>query len=316
MNHSPLRSVRCGNFPPGFFVAAFFALSILLAAAAPATAKIRVATSLPDLASIAAFVGGDDVEVFSIARSNANPHFVEVLPSYMIRVAKARVYVKAGLGLDPWADAILDGSRNKAVTVVDASSGVAVLEKPTGKVDASLGDVHPQGNPHYWLDPANGIRIAESIRDALKKVDPAHAELFDANFEKFRSGSESRIRDWRAAMAPLKGRAVITYHSSWVYFARAFGLRIVGYVEPFPGIPPTARHLRGLLETIRTEKAGLLIQEPYYSGKDPEFLARQTGIRVFRFTPSCEGTGPEDYWKHFDDIVNALTTSAAEENKP
>lgn len=289
----------------------FLFAAVLLLAAASAQAKIKVAASLPDLASIAAAVGGDEVEVFSIARSNANPHFVEVLPSYMIRVAKARIYVKAGLGLDQWADAILDGSRNNAITVVDASSGVTVLEKPTGKVDASQGDVHPQGNPHYWLDPQNGLRIAETVRDALKKTDPAHAAAYDANYEKFRAGSESRIRDWNARMAPLKGKAVITYHSSWVYFAHAFNLRIVGYVEPFPGIPPTARHLRELLETIRSEKAELLIQEPYYSGKDPEFLARETGIRVFRFTPSCEGTGPGDYWKHFDDITRALAAAPA-----
>jgi zinc/manganese transport system substrate-binding protein len=303
MNHSNLRSVRFGIPASGMCVALFLVLINVF----PATAKIKVAASLPDLASIAAAVGGEEVEVFSIAKSNANPHFVEVLPSFMIRVAKARVYVKAGLGLDQWADAILDGSRNNAITVVDASSGIPVLEKPVGKVDASMGDVHPQGNPHYWLDPQNGIRIAETVRDALKKTDPAHSAAYDANFEKFRAGSESRIRVWKARMSPLNGKAVVTYHSSWVYFARAYNLRIVGYVEPFPGIPPTARHLRELMETIRAEKAELLIQEPYYSGKDPEFLARQTGIRVFRFTPSCEGIGAGDYWKHFDDITNALS---------
>ncbi len=288
--------------------------ALFLTSAFSEQAKIKVAASLPDLASIASAVGGEEVEVFSIAKSNANPHFVEVLPSYMIRVAKARIYVKAGLGLDQWADAILDGSRNNNITVVDASSGVSVLEKPTGKVDASLGDVHPQGNPHYWLDPRNGVHVAETVRDALKKTDPAHAAAYEANFEKFRTGSESRIRDWNGRMAPLKGKAVITYHSSWVYFAHAFNLRIVGYVEPYPGIPPTARHLRELLETIKAEKAELLIQEPYYSGKDPEFLARETGIKVFRFTPSCDGTGAGDYWKHFDDITNAI--SAGMSNTP
>ncbi len=288
--------------------------ALFLTSAFSEQAKIKVAASLPDLASIASAVGGEEVEVFSIAKSNANPHFVEVLPSYMIRVAKARIYVKAGLGLDQWADAILDGSRNNNITVVDASSGVSVLEKPTGKVDASLGDVHPQGNPHYWLDPRNGVHVAETVRDALKKTDPAHAAAYEANFEKFRTGSESRIRDWNGRMAPLKGKAVITYHSSWVYFAHAFNLRIVGYVEPYPGIPPTARHLRELLETIKAEKAELLIQEPYYSGKDPEFLARETGIKVFRFTPSCDGTGVGDYWKHFDDITNAI--SAGMSNTP
>jgi zinc/manganese transport system substrate-binding protein len=289
---------------------------LVLACAIPAPAKIRVAASLPDLASIAAAVGGEEVEVFSIAKSTANPHFVEVLPSHMIRVAKARLYVKAGLGLDPWADAILDGARNNGIVVVDASAGVRVLEKPAGRVDASMGDVHQQGNPHYWLDPANGIRIAENVGEALKRADPAHAALYDANVEKFRTASEARVRGWKERMLPLKGRAIVTYHSSWVYFAEAFGLRVVGQVEPFPGIPPTARHLRGLMGTIRSERARLLIQEPYYPGKDPDFLARQTGIRVFRFTPSCAGTGPGDYWKHFDDMINDMTAALAAEVKP
>lgn len=276
-----------------------------------APARVRVAASLPDLASIAASVGGDAVEVFSIARPGANPHFVEVLPSYMIRVAKAEVYLKAGLGLDPWADAIVDGSRNGALRVVDASAGVRVLEKPSGKVDASQGHVHPEGNPHYWLDPENGIRVAATVRDALKAADPARAARYDSGYAAFRAEAEARIRALRERMAPLRGAALVTYHSSWPYFADAFGLRIVGRVEPFPGIPPTARHLAELAETIRAEKAAILIQEPYYPGKDAEMLARKTGIRVFRFAPSCEGTEAGAYLRHFETIADALLKETA-----
>ncbi len=283
-----------------------FSVLAALLCVATVGAKVKIAASLPDLASIAAYVGGDQVEVFSIAKSSANPHFVEVLPSYMIRVARADIYVKAGLGLDQWADAILEGSRNNRITLVDASRGVDVLEKPTGKVDASSGDVHPQGNPHYWLDPVNGIRIAETLRDALKQVDPSHATQYDANAARFKAEAVQRIEAWKESMAPLKGSAIITYHSSWVYFARAFSLRIVDHVEPFPGIPPTARHLRDLVDAIRSNKAKILLQEPYYPGKDPEFLARETGIKVYRFTPSCEGVASGDYLKHFDSMVSAL----------
>lgn len=276
-----------------------------------APARVRVAASLPDLASIAASVGGDAVEVFSIARPGANPHFVEVLPSYMIRVAKAEVYLKAGLGLDPWADAIVDGSRNGALRVVDASAGVRVLEKPSGKVDASQGHVHPEGNPHYWLDPENGIRVAATVRDALKAADPARAARYDSGYAAFRAEAEARIRALRERMAPLRGAALVTYHSSWPYFADAFGLRIVGRVEPFPGIPPTARHLAELAEIIRAEKAAILIQEPYYPGKDAEMLARKTGIRVFRFAPSCEGTEAGAYLRHFETMADALLKETA-----
>lgn len=286
-------------------VSAFLAL--FLAAAHPACAKLKVAASLTDLASIASYVGGGEVEVFSVAKANSNPHFVEVLPSYMIKVSRASIYLKAGLGLDQWADAVIEGSRNSKLDIVDCSAGVSVLEKPEGKVDASMGDVHSQGNPHYWLDPANGILVAARVRDALAKADPAHAALFTANAERFKSECTARISGWKAAMAPLKGAAIVTYHSSWAYLARFCDLRIVGHVEPFPGIPPTAKHLQELVDRIKTGKAGILIQEPYFGDADSRFLARNTGIKVYRFTPSCVGTGPGDYFRHFDAMVAALS---------
>jgi zinc/manganese transport system substrate-binding protein len=299
----------------GIILATLSALAVFAPAKAAAQttkpAKIQVAASLPDLASIAAYVGGDRVEAFSIAKSNANPHFVEVLPSYMIKVSRASVYVKAGLGLDGWAGAILDGSRNARILVVDASAGVAVLEKPSGKVDASHGDVHPHGNPHYWLDPENGIRIAETIRDALKKADPANAAMYEANAARFRAEASKRMQDWKARMAPLRGSAIVTYHSSWAYFAAAFGLKVVEHVEPYPGIPPTARHLREVADAMRAHDVKIVLQEPYYPGKDSEFLARRAGARVHRFTPACPGTEANAYLDHFETMVSALTEGGA-----
>jgi zinc/manganese transport system substrate-binding protein len=310
MNNVKDRILSAVLSPAALAPYAALAASLLAAmtfAAAPAVAKIKVAASLPDIASIASYVGGNEVEVFSIAKANSNPHFVEVLPSYMIKVSRVAVYLKVGMSLDQWADAIIEGSRNDKIQVMDCSGGIEVLEKPTGKVDASLGDVHPQGNPHYWLDPANGAIIAEHVREALSKADPDHASLYADNAKKFAAESAKRIQDWKTAMVPFKGSAIITYHSSWAYFANAFGLRIVGYVEPFPGIPPTAKHLQELVDRIKSEKAGLLIQEPYYGDNDPKFLERQTGIKVFRFTPSCEGVAADDYLKHFDAIVSSLS---------
>jgi zinc/manganese transport system substrate-binding protein len=285
---------------------AAFAALITAIEARPVFAKVKVAASLPDLASIATYVGGGEVEVFSIAKANSNPHFVEVLPSYMIKVSRVAVFLKAGLALDQWADAIIEGSRNSDLLVEDCSGGIDVLDKPTGKVDASLGDVHPQGNPHYWLDPANGPVIASHVRAALSKADPKHADLYAANEKKFDEECAKRNQDWHARLAGLKGTAIVTYHSSWAYFAKAFDLRIVGFVEPFPGIPPTAKHLQELVGKIKADNAKILIQEPYYGDSDPQFLARETGIKVYRFTPSCEGVGADDYLKHFDIIVAGL----------
>ncbi len=301
-NRNPLKPIGA----PSAALALFTCLAALLLAASPACAKIKVAASLTDLASIASYIGGDEVEVFSIAKANSNPHFVEVLPSYMIKVSRVAIYLKAGLALDQWADAIVEGSRNNKLDVVDCSGGVAVMDKPDGKVDASMGDVHPQGNPHYWLDPANGPVIAEHVREALTKADPGHAALFQANAKRFREESDKKRAEWQARLAPLQGTAVVTYHSSWVYFAKAYDLRIVGMVEPFPGIPPTAKHLQELVDRIKSQHAKILIQEPYYGDADPKFLERETGIKVYRFTPSCEGIGPGDFFKHFEDITSGL----------
>lgn len=273
---------------------------------AMAHAVLKVGASLPDLASIAAAVGGDKIEVFAIARGNANPHFVEVLPSYMMKVARCNVYLKAGLELDQWANQIIDGSRNNRLAVVDCSANIRVLGVPADTVDASLGDVHPQGNPHYWLDPANGVIIAVTVRNALTKADPDNEAYYTANYQAFVAEAGRRITAWKKEMSPLGGTKIIGYHSSWLYFATAFGLEIAGMVEPLPGIPPTARHLSRLLEIIKKEKVALLLQEPYFADDGPAFLARESGIRVLKLAPSCVGSGPGDYFAHFDDIIGKM----------
>ena len=280
---------------------------ILLIAAAAHAVPVRIAASLPDLASIAAAVGGDKVEVFSIARSNNNPHFVEVLPSYMIKVSHSAVYLKAGLALDQWADQIIDGSRNNRLLVVDCSEGVTVLQKPAGRVDASMGDVHSQGNPHYWLDPSNGVVIAGNVLSALKKIDPSNAGYYDANYAQFKAETEKRIAAWKGKMAKFAGRKILSYHSSWVYFANAFELAIAGNVEPLPGIPPTGKHLAGLVDTITRDHVAILLQELYFPDDGPQFLARQTGIRVLKLSPSCSEVKEDSYFRHFDEIIDQIT---------
>lgn len=288
-------------------------LSLLLFAPSLAHAVVKVGASLPDLGSIAAAVGGNKVEVFAIARGNANPHFVEVLPSYMMKVARCNLYLKAGLGLDQWADQIIDGSRNNRLTVVDCSANINVRGVPAGRVDASLGDVHPQGNPHYWLDPDNGVVIAATVRDALTKADPDNAAYYASQYQAFAQEARQRIAAWKSRMVPQAGTKIITYHSSWLYFSAAFGLDIAGMVEPLPGIPPTAKHLSRLVGIIKKEHASFLLQEPYFSDDGPAFLARESGIRVLKLAPSCSGVGPGAYFAHFDDIVERM---ARQEERP
>lgn len=279
---------------------------VSLLAAAPLHAKVRVAASTNDLASIASSVGGDDIEVFAIARPGADPHRVETLPSYMVKVSRAQVYLKVGLGLDPWADAIIQGSRNSAIEVVDCSKGVAVLERPARKVDASMGDVHPDGNPHYWLDPRNSAASARAIAEGLAKVDAAHAAAYRRRAEAFAEQAQAAYERGRLTVKDLPSRAVFTYHRSWSYFADAFGLDVVQTVEPVPGIPPTARHLAELVATAKARKVGLLIQEPYFSTQAGRFLGREAGVRAVVQSSSCDGPEAGRYLAHVQAVLEAL----------
>ena len=290
------------------FLAALLAALLLPGAA---TAKVRVAASINDIASIASSVGGDEVEAFAIARPTADVHHVEVLPSYMVKVSHAQIYLKVGLGLDQWADGIVDGSRNEHLVLVDCSEGVPVLEKPTGAVNASMGDVHPNGNPHFWLDPRNGAIVARTIADALAKADPAHAADFQARAEAFAKSAEEAWAQEKAVADKLPTKEIFTYHRSWSYFGNAFGLDIAGEAEPVPGIPPTAKHLADLVGIAKARKVSLFLQEPYFSDDAGRFLSREAGMRVVVMSPSCDAPTAGSYLAHFHDVMSALATAGA-----
>jgi ABC-type Zn uptake system ZnuABC Zn-binding protein ZnuA len=278
--------------------------------AVPAVAGIKVVASINDLASIAAEVGGELVEVAAIARPGADVHRVEVLPSYMVRVSRAQLYLKVGLGLDQWADPIIDGSRNGKLVIVDCSQGIAPLDKPAGKVDASMGDVHPEGNPHYWLDPRNGAIAALTIAEALSKIDPTHAADYRARADALGGRATAAYDEARGRLQPVSNRAIFTYHTSWSYFLHAFDLELAGTVEPFPGIPPTGKHLQELVEIGRARKVPLLLEEPYFSAEAGEFLARETGLRVERVSASCDEPSAGSWLAHLRAVVDRIGGTA------
>ncbi|MEZ4649450.1 MAG: metal ABC transporter substrate-binding protein [Candidatus Eisenbacteria bacterium] len=290
----------------------FAALVLALAFPVDAGAKVRVVASLTDLGSIAAAVGGDQVDVNAIARPNTDPHRVEVLPSYMVRVSRADLYLEVGLGLDTWARQIIDGSHNGKVRILDCSTGIEPLEKPTGRVDASMGDVHPDGNPHYWLDPENGGRIAGTIADALAEIDPAHAADYRARASAFAAECAELKAAGVAAAQSVPQHRIVTYHSSWAYLVAAYGFEIAGTVEPVPGIPPTARHLQELVDIIRADHIVTLLAEPYFGTDATDFLAREAGVTVHRVSPSCDDARKESYLEHARELVSLLTPTAVE----
>lgn len=283
-----------------------------------AHAKLSVVTTTQDSAAIAQAVGGDQVQVQSLTLGTRDPHFAEATPSMIRRVYQADLLVLIGADLEiGWLPPLLETARNGRVLpgapgYLDLSASVPLLDKPAGPVSRAQGDVHARGNPHYWLDPRNGLRMAQAISTRLGEIDPAHAADYRARLATFQRELERRLPAWQAQLAPLKGAPVVVYHKSFVYLADAFGFRIVAEVEPKPGIPPNAAHLQQLIDTIRAHKIGVLIMEPYYERRSAEYLARATGIKVV-VLPQSVGAQPRvsSYFDLFDAIVAAFKAAGA-----
>ena len=277
--------------------------------------KIRVVATLPVLAELVKAVGGDRVEVMAIATPLQDPHFVDAKPSYILAAGRAQLFVTAGMDLEvSWEPLVREGSRNAAIQIggpghVDASAHVQKLGVPTGRVDRSRGDVHPFGNPHYWLDPLNAVPLTADIALALTRVDPANAGLYNDRRRDFLAALERRMATWRSRMAPLRSRAVASYHESWEYFARRFGLEIVGTLEPKPGIPPSPSHLAQLMDRMQAGDVKLILKEPYYEDKNPDLVARETGARVVEL-PNQPQAG-QNYLGFIDSLVDRVVGAAA-----
>ena len=272
--------------------------------------KVKVVTSLSDLADFTKAIGGDRVQVDYLVRGSQNPHFIEIKPSYMMKLKSADLFITIGMGLELWAQQIIDGSRNPNLTVVDCSRAVNKLEVPTGSVDASQGDVHPFGNPHYWLDPENVKVVVKEIFDNLSRVSPDDREFFKKNMEDYLKRLEVKIAEWTALMKPFKGMKLVSYHTSFSYFASRFGISIVGYVEPKPGIPPTPSHSAELIVMIRKSGVKVIGLEQYYEENTSAQIAESTGAKLVRLSTSVGGiAGTDDYIKLMDYNVGAIVAA-------
>jgi zinc/manganese transport system substrate-binding protein len=300
-----------------------FFLAILLASS-PAFAVVRVVTSLQDFASIADAVGGKRVETFSLAKGYQDPHFVEPKPSFVLKLSRTDLLVVAGLELESgYLPPLIDQSRNGKIRpgapgYLDASVGCEILERPTGVVTRAMGDVHPFGNPHYWLDPENGRVIARSIAGRLSELDPAGAAEYRSGLAAFEAKLDEGRKRWDAALAPYAGTEVVTYHNSWPNFLKRFRLVAAGYVEPKPGIPPSPSHIVELIGLMRAKKIPVILMEPYFDRKTPSMIASKTGATLLVFIPSVGGV-PEakDYFGLFDYDVGLLAkTLAAQKGGP
>jgi zinc/manganese transport system substrate-binding protein len=273
-----------------------------------ADAQLRVVTSTTDLADIAREVGGAKVRVTHVSEGYQDPHFAEAKPSFVLQLRNADVFAFVGLDLEiGWMPLLVQGARNPRVSpggsgYLDVSQAIQVLDRARGAVDRSQGDVHPLGNPHYWLDPENGRRIARLFQQTFTRLDPQNGSTYAANAKSFEDRLNAAERAWQGELAVIKGKPVVAYHTSWKYLAEYTGMNIVGFMEPKPGVPPSPSHLAGLILQMRRTNAKAIIMEPFYNRKDADFVASKTGAKVVILPPSVGGLRD----KKIDDYIDLM----------
>jgi ABC-type Zn uptake system ZnuABC Zn-binding protein ZnuA len=257
----------------------------------PVQSKIRIVTTLTDLKSIAEFIGGDKVDVFAIATGFQNPHFVDPKPSYILKLSKADLFVTIGLDLETgWVPPLLNSARNANILkgasgYIDASTNIPLLQVPIS-VNRGEGDIHIYGNPHYWLDPTLGKGISRNIFDGLVRLDPENQAYYEAKLKAFDEQIDTQLKRWLTAMQPFRGSKIIAYHNEWVYFEKRFGLEIVDFLEPKPGIPPTPSQLSKVINEIKRDRMKVIITSPYFTTESAELVARSSGAKVVTLATS------------------------------
>jgi zinc/manganese transport system substrate-binding protein len=276
---------------------------------------IKVVTTTTDLRSITELIGGDKVSVSSIATGYQNPHFVDPKPSYIISLTRADMFVTVGLDLETgWSPQLLSSSRNSKIQkgspgYVDASQNVPLLQVPSS-VNRGEGDIHIYGNPHYWLDPMNGKIIARNIANGLERVDPANKAVYEANLNTFLTRVDAKMKEWQVKMAAFKGAKIIAYHNEWVYFETRFGLKIVDFMEPKPGIPPSPSQLVKVIGEIKANSIKVIISSPYFTTSSSDVVAKQTGAKELTMATSVGGFDAiKNYFDLFDYDINQLTAA-------
>ena len=275
---------------------------------------IKVVTTTMDMKSIAEMIGGNKVSVQSIATGYQNPHFVDPKPSYIISLSNADLYVTVGLDLETgWSPQLLSSSRNSKIQkgspgYVDASEGVGLLQVPSS-LNRGEGDIHIYGNPHYWLDPLNGKVIGRNIANGLERIDPANKAFYEANLYAFFQKIDLKLKEWGAKMAPFKGSKIIAYHNEWVYFERRFGLQIVDFMEPKPGIPPSPSQLVKVIKEVTADKIKAIISSPYFTTSSSDVVAKQTNVKELTLATSTGAfSNIKNYFDLFDYDVDQLVT--------
>ena len=279
-------------------------------------AVLHVVSSIPTLGSLAREVGGKRVEVESLGKGFQDPHFVEPKPNLMLVLNRADLLLHVGLELEiGWLPPLVLGSRNPKIQPgelgnLDCSRAIPLLDIPTTKVDRSMGDIHPQGNPHYWLPPTNAKIIAREIAQRLEQLDPDGQAEYEKNLTAFNARVDAKTKEWARLTAKLKGIRIATYHKSWSYVSQWLGMEEVGYVEPKPGIPPDPQHLARLISLMKQKQAKLLLMEDFYNKSVASLVAEKAGAKLLDL-PTDVGATPQikDWFTLVDAVVKALSSA-------
>ena len=296
----------------------FLAFTVALLAGA-AEAKLNVVATVPDFGAIAEEVGGDKVKVTTIARGTEDQHFVDARPSYIRVLNQADVLIEGGAELEVgWLPPLVAGARNQRILSdapghVILSRGIRLLEVPTGPVDRSMGDVHPFGNPHYSLDPANGKIIAGALTETFSRLDPGNAGYFEERRKKFDERLDKKMAEWAKLLEPYRGAKVITYHKSFDYFVERFGLELAGTIEPKPGIEPSPSYINGLIPRLKAAGVKIVMIEPFRPRRTPEYVAQAIGAKLLLLPGAVGGNEKvKDYIGLFDYDVAQIAAALQE----
>jgi len=280
-------------------------------------AVLQVVSSIPTLGSLAKEVGQNRVNVESLGKGYQDPHFIEPKPNLMLVLNRADLLLYVGLELEiGWLPPLVLGSRNPKIQPgelgnLDCSRAIPVLDVPTTKVDRSMGDIHPQGNPHYWLPPGNAKIIAREIAQRLEELDPEGRADYEKNLAAFVARVDAKTPQWEALTRKLRGMRVATYHKSWSYVSQWLGLQEIGYVEPKPGIPPDPQHLARLIALMKEKQAKLLLMEDFYNKNVASLVAEKAGAKLLDLPTDVGATPPiKDWFALVDAVVRALSSSA------
>ena len=270
---------------------------------------------MPDFGSLAREIGGDKVDVTVLAKATEDPHFVDARPSFVVSLRSADVLIDGGAELEiGWLPPLLQNARNPKIEIgkpgrVQASQGIRLMNVPTN-VTRAAGDVHALGNPHFMSDPIIAKAVAQHIAQSFSTLDAGNAAFFAASYKKFEAAINGKLQEWGAAMLPFKGRNVVAYHDSWVYFAHRFGLNIDIFLEPKPGIPPSPSHLVEVIQQMKAQKIKAIIVEPFHDRRIAEKVASATGAKVVDFSQFPGGLpGTDNYVKLIDTLVARLAAA-------